>query len=206
MSCENCEESAYVIDKLAKLLAEIAVIVNGPEPHDTLWSYHDLPQKVRALKEAQQPAAAVPDGYALVPVADLESLAFTDFGRAFWTDGAEAAALRIGALLAAVPPAALAVPEGEESPAIGDYVLGTKYSDGDPGDPWAVGIYAGMKDGRHVVTHHDGTPIYAKGFRRVGKITHEQGRDMLKVSRGLEGAGGSLWAMLAAANKENTNG
>ena len=55
MSCENCEESAYVIDKLAKLLAEIAVIVNGPEPHDTLWSYHDLPEKVRALK-APQPA------------------------------------------------------------------------------------------------------------------------------------------------------
>jgi len=52
---------------------------------------------------AQQdpPAAAVPEGYALVPVADLESLAFTDFGRAFWTDGAEAAALRIRATLAA---------------------------------------------------------------------------------------------------------
>ena len=51
MNCENCEESAYVIDKLAKLLAEIAIIVNGTEPHDTLWSYHDLPEKVRALKD-----------------------------------------------------------------------------------------------------------------------------------------------------------
>lgn len=61
MSCENCEESAYVIDKLAKLLAEIAVIVNGVEPHDTSWSYHDLPEKVRALKQAQKPAAAVPE-------------------------------------------------------------------------------------------------------------------------------------------------
>ena len=60
MSCENCEESAYIIDKLAKLLAEIAVIVNGPEPPLTRWSYHDLPEKVRALKEAQKPAAAVP--------------------------------------------------------------------------------------------------------------------------------------------------
>jgi hypothetical protein len=66
MSCENCEESAYVIDKLAKLLAEIAVIVNGVEPHDTSWSYHDLPEKVRALKQA--PPAAVAAGYALVPV------------------------------------------------------------------------------------------------------------------------------------------
>ena len=66
MSCENCEESAYVIDKLTKLLAEIAVIVNGPEPPLTSWSYHDLPEKVRALK--QSPPAAVPAGYALVPV------------------------------------------------------------------------------------------------------------------------------------------
>lgn len=62
MSCENCKESAYVIDKLAKLLAEIAVIVNGPEPPLTSWSYHDLPEKVRALKQA--PPAAVPaDGW-----------------------------------------------------------------------------------------------------------------------------------------------
>jgi len=60
MSCENCEESAYVIDKLAKLLAEIAVIVNGPEPPLTSWSYHDLPEKVRALKQA--PPAAVAEG------------------------------------------------------------------------------------------------------------------------------------------------
>ena len=59
MRCENCEESAYVIDKMAKLLAEIAVIVNGPEPPLTSWSYHDLPEKVRALKQAPpaQPVA-----------------------------------------------------------------------------------------------------------------------------------------------------
>jgi len=43
-------EDHYVIDKLSHLLAEIAVIVNGPEPPLTRWSYHDLPDKVRALK------------------------------------------------------------------------------------------------------------------------------------------------------------
>ena len=72
MSCENCEESAYVIDKLAKLLAEIAVIVNGPEPPLTRWSYHDLPEKVRALKQAP-PAAVVPDGYALIGIDALRA-------------------------------------------------------------------------------------------------------------------------------------
>ena len=67
-----------------------------------------------AAAPAQQPAAAVPEGYALVPVADLESLAFTDFGRAFWTDRAEAAALRIRAMLAA--PAAPAAPAAAKNP------------------------------------------------------------------------------------------
>ena len=48
----DIEEDAYVIHQLGKLLAEIAVIVNGPEPPMTRWSYHDLPEKVLALKDA----------------------------------------------------------------------------------------------------------------------------------------------------------
>ncbi len=51
----DAEEDAYVIDQMGKLLAEIAVIVNGPEPAGTRWSYHDLPAKVKAL--ASTPAA-----------------------------------------------------------------------------------------------------------------------------------------------------
>ncbi len=51
----DAEEDAYVIDQMGKLLAEIAVIVNGPEPAGTRWSYHDLPAKVQAL--ASTPAA-----------------------------------------------------------------------------------------------------------------------------------------------------
>lgn len=71
----DAEEDAYVIDALAHLLAEISVIVNGPEPAGTKWSYHDLPKKVRAL--AAQPAAGgglaelveameLPEGYTVV--------------------------------------------------------------------------------------------------------------------------------------------
>lgn len=48
----DIEEDAYVIHRLGKLLAEIAVVVNGPEPTLTKWSYHDLPEKVRVLKDA----------------------------------------------------------------------------------------------------------------------------------------------------------
>jgi len=51
--CPACtDEDTYVIGKLSRLLAEIAVIVNGPEPPLTRWSYHDLPEKVRALKDS----------------------------------------------------------------------------------------------------------------------------------------------------------
>ena len=81
------EEDAYVIERMGKLLAEIAIIVNGTEPHDTLWSYHDLPEKVRALKQAQQPAAAAPEGFAaLVDAADnaydsAEGVAYVEFYR-----------------------------------------------------------------------------------------------------------------------------
>ncbi len=58
----DADEDAYVIEHMGKLLAEIAVIVNGPEPALTRWSYHDLPDKVRALKEAP---TAVPAGEAV---------------------------------------------------------------------------------------------------------------------------------------------
>lgn len=65
------KEDECLIERMGKLLAEIAVIVNGPEPPLTRWSYHDLPEKVRALKQAQQPAAlAVP------AEADAEALDF----------------------------------------------------------------------------------------------------------------------------------
>jgi len=52
------KEDEYLIERMGKLLAEIAVIVNGLPPSNISWSYHDLPEKVRALKQA--PPAAVP--------------------------------------------------------------------------------------------------------------------------------------------------
>ena len=64
----DSEEDAYVIERMGKMLAEIAIIVNGPEPDMTRWSYHDLPEKVRALKDAP---AAVPAG---------EAVAYLDIG------------------------------------------------------------------------------------------------------------------------------
>ena len=52
-------DEAYAIHRLDTLLREIAVIVKGAEPPLTKWSYHDLPELVRAL--ASKPAASVVD-------------------------------------------------------------------------------------------------------------------------------------------------
>ncbi len=44
------DESCAVGDKLARLLAETAIVIKGPEPDMTKWSYHDIPDGVRAIQ------------------------------------------------------------------------------------------------------------------------------------------------------------
>lgn len=57
-------EDAYVIEQMGRLLAEIAVIVKGPEPANGLWSYHDLPKLVAQIKQAtyRSPCCGVGEG------------------------------------------------------------------------------------------------------------------------------------------------
>ena len=64
----------------------------------------------------------------------------------------------------------------------GDYVLATKFNDGDPGDNWAVGFYDREENGRHFVTDNNGNQIRASGYRRVGRITTEYGNWLLGVA------------------------
>lgn len=63
---------------------------------------------------------------------------------------------------------------------VGDYVLATKYQDGDPGDQYAVGFYAGMlpKIGgdRYLVVDNEGKQFRANGFRRCERIVSHEGR------------------------------
>jgi len=55
---EQGDEDTHVITELGRLLAGIAVILKGPEPAGTAWSYHDLPELVAsALSEPRQVAA-----------------------------------------------------------------------------------------------------------------------------------------------------
>ena len=99
--------------------------------------------------------------------------------------------------------------KGEDTPAIGDYVLVTKFHDGDFGDPWAVGFYAGMNGDRHLVNGSEGLPIRANGWRRVGKVSDSLGRWLLANSDSLERTAPSpevfnLW-MLVDAISGRTN-
>jgi hypothetical protein len=61
---EQGDEDNHVITELGRLLASIAVILKGPEPAGTAWSYHDLPDMVQALTQ-QRGSASYDAGMAM---------------------------------------------------------------------------------------------------------------------------------------------
>ena len=78
-----------------------------------------------------------------------------------------------------------------------DYVLATKYRDGDAQDAWAIGFYSGAYDHfgttRHLVVDSEGNQFRANGFRRVGKISKERGAWLVANMRWIELSGRSVW-------------
>lgn len=65
----------------------------------------------------------------------------------------------------------------------GDYVLATKYHDGDPGDQYAVGFYdrpLEYDETRHLVVDGSGKQFRNNGFRRVEKISETEGRWLIE--------------------------
>jgi len=77
----------------------------------------------------------------------------------------------------------------------GDYVLATKWNDGDRREQWCVGIYDSedTERGRHYVVDNDGRSFRASGFRRVAKISRERGEFILRNRPTIEWAERSLW-------------
>jgi hypothetical protein len=80
----------------------------------------------------------------------------------------------------------------------GDYVLATKYSDGDPRDQWCIGFYAGItaphyNPPRYDVVDGDGHLFRWNGFRRVKRISLERGKWMLAHIEDMEWSGKSVW-------------
>ena len=83
-------------------------------------------------------------------------------------------------------------------PEIGDYVLATKYNDGDPQDHWAIGFFDGLtsphyKEPRYNVQDGAGNQFRGNGFRRVKKISAERGEWMLKNKNLIELSSFSVW-------------
>ena len=80
---------------------------------------------------------------------------------------------------------------------IGDYVLATKYSDGDPGDHWVVGFFSGelpkATGNRYMVKDAAGNQFRGNGFRRIKRIATERGKWLLDHASFVESSGFSVW-------------
>lgn len=63
----------------------------------------------------------------------------------------------------------------------GDYVLATKYKDGDPRDHFVVGFFREKIDDRFMVDDSDGNTMRHNGFRRCEKISERVGTALVKA-------------------------
>jgi hypothetical protein len=88
----------------------------------------------------------------------------------------------------------------------GDYVLATKYRDGDPQDHWCVGFYAKefwvSSRRRHDIVDDEGVLFRHNGFRRVQHISQQEG-DWLIESKDEIRFSKSLWHFLRAFRRQN---
>ena len=78
---------------------------------------------------------------------------------------------------------------------IGDYVLATKYFDGDPCDHFFVGFVSGYTwHRRYLVVDGNGVVQRQNGFRRAERITIEEGRQLVSMIPAIgDKLGPSLW-------------
>lgn len=86
------------------------------------------------------------------------------------------------------------LPKSAKTVKIGDYVLATKYHDGDTGDEFAVGLYDGEHfRGRHFVIDSDGKQFRRNGFRRIKKISRERGQFLIDHFKDMDAGTRSVW-------------
>ncbi len=81
---------------------------------------------------------------------------------------------------------------------IGDYVLATKYNDGDPHDHFVIGYYNGITAShydppRYDVIDNNGQNFRGNGFRRIKKISKRRGDWMIERFPIIENSGRSVW-------------
>lgn len=78
---------------------------------------------------------------------------------------------------------------------VGDYVLATKYGDGDPCDHFYVGFVSGYTwHQRYMIVDNDGNNQRGNGFRRVEKLTADEGRQLVELTPEIgDKRGPSVW-------------
>lgn len=79
----------------------------------------------------------------------------------------------------------------------GDYVLATKYFDGDPGDHFAVGlldrIEISINGTRYFIIDSNGNQFRANGFARCEKIQKARGKWLVDRFNEIERSSQSVW-------------
>ena len=87
----------------------------------------------------------------------------------------------------------------------GDYLLGTKWSDGSGKDAWGIGFLSSVKNPgevrpkgrtRFYLIDSDGGSLRSNGFRRVEKITQAEGDHLLGHKLAIENRGMNLYECL----------
>lgn len=76
---------------------------------------------------------------------------------------------------------------------IGDYVVATKWRDGDPADHFCVGFFDHWCGDRCVVVDSKGVPFRATGFRRWARVSPVRGQLILNARCVIETSGRSVW-------------
>ncbi len=92
-----------------------------------------------------------------------------------------------------------------KEPNIGDYVVATKYKDGDPKDHFCVGFitgYTSHDEPRFLVCDDAGQQFRASGFRRAEKICPTIGDMFVQKFNEIEHGGKSIWSIVKTARRQ----
>jgi len=87
----------------------------------------------------------------------------------------------------------------------GDYVLATRWSDGDPQDAWCVGFYGKFNgETRSYEVSLSFDSIRSSRYRKVKKISKKRGEFLLKNKELIESGSKSLWWWSRQSISKNT--
>jgi len=86
----------------------------------------------------------------------------------------------------------------------GDYVIATKYEDGDPKDHFAVGFFDSMTwHNRYNIVTSEGELFRGNGFRKAKKISQEIGTKIIANFKDIEQSDKSVWSWVRQFEREN---